>query len=79
MLPVDNDLFLLTDSMGAIHGLEIVLRIPIRIIDNYNIGRHQVDAQTASFSRQHENEFLTSRSIVRVNSLCSIRVGCVSV
>ena len=49
-------LFFLSYPMSSVHSLEIHLRIPIRVIDDDNIGRVQVDSQTSGPRAQHEDK-----------------------
>ena len=47
---VDIDDLLLTDAMRTVHGLGVVRRIPIVVIENNRIGSREVDAETACTS-----------------------------
>lgn len=50
------DLFGLADAMGAVHGLQVHLRVPVRVEEDDDVGRGQVDAEAAGARRQHEDE-----------------------
>ena len=67
-------LLLLTDTMGAIHGLQIHLRVPVGIEQNDHVSRGQVDAQTTGTSRQHEDELGTAGFVVLGNLAVAILV-----
>ena len=54
---VDHDLALLTDSVSSGEGLDIVVGIPIRIIDDDSVGGSKIDTKTSSPKR---NKSLTS-------------------
>lgn len=45
---VNHDLVGLTDTMGSREGLDIIVRIPIRIEDDDGIGGREVNTQTTS-------------------------------
>ena len=49
--------------------------IPITVVQNDDIGRSKIDAQTTSTGRQQEDEFLTTRFIVLVNGSNAILVS----
>ena len=53
---IDHDGSLLPDAMRAILRLKIALRIPIRVVDDHRVSRHQIQAETASASGQQEYE-----------------------
>lgn len=55
-LPVYFDHFLLTNTMATSLGLEIVLGIPVTVINDDSISSRQIDTQTTSFSAKQENE-----------------------
>ena len=43
---IDDDGSLLTDAMSSILRLQIALRIPIRVVDDHRVRRHQIQAQS---------------------------------
>ena len=49
------------------HGLEIYLRIPVRVVDDDNISGGQIDAETACTGAQHEEELAAVWLIVGVD------------
>jgi hypothetical protein len=65
--PEDIDLLSLTDSMSSVHGLQIGLRVPIRIKQNDNIGSDQIDTQSTSSSCQEEDKLLAAWSIIVID------------
>lgn len=100
----DVNLLRLTDTMSAIHSLQISLRIPrieksycetdkrgqkeggagrmsspVRVVENDDIGRDQVDTKTSSTSREQEDEFFGSRLVVSVDLFHTIFVSSSSV
>ena len=53
--PVHIHLLLLADSVSAIHGLEVNLRVPVRVIEDDMVRGHQVKAETSCTSGEHED------------------------
>lgn len=53
---VDHDLVCLTNSVGATEGLDVVVGVPVRVINNDSVRCCQIDAQTPSTSRQQEGK-----------------------
>ena len=45
--PVDVDGLGLADAVGARHGLQVVLGVPVGVEDDDSVSRGQVDAQAA--------------------------------
>ena len=60
---ISSYLLLLTDTMGSGEGLDIVVGIPIGVIDNDGIGSGQVDTQTTSAGGQQEHELLSAGGV----------------
>lgn len=56
--------FLLTDSVGSVHSLDVILGIPVDVIDDDPVRSDQVDTQSSGFRGQHEQ--LIFVSIVKV-------------
>ena len=52
---VHVDDLLLTDTMGAIHGLHIFLRIPIMLHEDDGIGTSQIKTQTTNACCEEEH------------------------
>mmetsp|Transcript_9432 Transcript_9432/g.26916 ORF Transcript_9432/g.26916 Transcript_9432/m.26916 type:complete len:238 (+) Transcript_9432:1126-1839(+) len=44
----DLNLLLLANAMGAVHGLEIHLRVPVRVVEDNDVCCRKVDAEAAS-------------------------------
>jgi hypothetical protein len=65
----DIDLLLLTDSVRSIHSLQIGLRIPVRIVENDDVGCGKVDTETTGSSSQEEDELLRVWLLIVVDSL----------
>ena len=53
---IDLDFLRLADSVASCLRLDVILRIPIGIVDDYGIGRSQVDTQTSCSGTQQEYE-----------------------
>jgi hypothetical protein len=58
--------------VGASHGLQIVLRVPVRVEDNDSVGGFEVDAETTSTGREKEDEV---RRVGRVEMLDRLAAG----
>lgn len=56
--PIDNDFPFLADTMRPVNGLQVHLRVPIRIEYDNDVGLMEVDANTARPRRQNEDLFL---------------------
>ena len=56
--PIDHDFVSLPDSVSSGEGLDVVVGIPVRVVNDDGVGRRQVDSQTASASRQQKDEVL---------------------
>ena len=52
---VDIHLLLLADSVSTVHGLEVNLGVPVRVIQDDMVRSHQVKAEASCTSGQHEN------------------------
>jgi hypothetical protein len=53
---VDHHLVLLADTVGSRESLDVVVRVPIRVVDDDGVGRVQVDAETSGTRGQQEAE-----------------------
>lgn len=53
----------LTNTMGSREGLDVIVGVPIRIINNNSVGSGQVNTQPSSTCGQQEYELLGSRCI----------------
>jgi len=49
------------------HGLQVNLWVPVRVKENDNVGRGQVDAKTTSTCTQHEDKLAAARRVVLVD------------
>lgn len=54
-------LFLLANAVSSGLGLQVILRVPVRVEDDYSVCRGQVDPQTSSSGGQQEAEVLPHR------------------
>ncbi|KAG9389180.1 chromatin remodelling complex ATPase chain ISW1 [Pyrenophora tritici-repentis] len=52
------DLLGLADTMSAVHGLKISLRVPVTVKENDNVGRSQVDTQATGAGGQEKQKLL---------------------
>lgn len=52
---VNIHLLFLADSVSAIHGLEVNLRVPVRVIEDDMVRSHQVQAEASCTRGEHEN------------------------
>mmetsp|Transcript_34075 Transcript_34075/g.73803 ORF Transcript_34075/g.73803 Transcript_34075/m.73803 type:complete len:464 (-) Transcript_34075:575-1966(-) len=76
---VDVDLLLLTDTMGPVHSLEIHLRVPVRVVQDHDIGRVKVDSETSGSRGQQEGELLRVWRVVSVDAFLPVLSRGVSV
>jgi len=53
---VDINFFLLPDSVGSVHGLEVHLGVPVGVIEDDVVRGHEVDAEATRTGREHEDE-----------------------
>ena len=53
---INSDLTGLTQTMGTIHGLCVVRRIPVMIVEDDGVGSSQIDTKAASACTQKEDE-----------------------
>jgi hypothetical protein len=60
--PIHGNLTSLTESVSAIHGLSIIRRVPIVIIEYDSVGSGQVDTKTTSSCTEQEHEDVRSSS-----------------
>lgn len=58
---IHHNIPLLTQSMGTIHRLNILLWIPVRVVQNDCVGCTQIDSQSSRTSRQQEDRNVLSR------------------
>ena len=54
--PVDVDGGVLADAVSTGHGLQVVLRVPVRVKDDDRVSRGQIDPKPASARRQQEGK-----------------------
>jgi hypothetical protein len=68
-----------TDQRGQEESGAGRMSSPVRVVENDNIGRDQVDTETSSTSSEQEDEFFGSRLIVSVDLFHTIFVSSSSV
>ena len=56
--PVHVDDLLLPDTVRAVHRLQVRLRVPVRVIEDDDVGGGEVDAEPARAGREEEDELL---------------------
>lgn len=54
----DLDYLRLPDTVSTIHGLKVNLRIPIAVIEDNDVGCHQIQTQTTCSGRDEEDKFV---------------------
>ena len=62
--PIDHDFVLLSDTMRPAKSLDVIVRIPIRVVDDDGVCRGQIDTQTTGTRGQEEHKLFGSRSCV---------------
>lgn len=70
---IDHDLVGLTDTMSARERLNVVVWIPIRVVDDDRVGGSQVNAQTTGSGRQQEAELLRARCVESIDRILTLR------
>ena len=63
--PVDGDLASLTKTMSTIHGLSVVRRVPVMVVEDNGVRGSQVDTQTTRSSTEDEDEDIGSDGNIR--------------
>jgi hypothetical protein len=63
----DVNLLLLPNSVRSVHGLEIGLRVPVRVKEHDYVGGRQVDAEAASAGSEKEDELLRVGLVVGID------------
>ncbi|RUP48980.1 hypothetical protein BC936DRAFT_143532 [Jimgerdemannia flammicorona] len=58
--------------MRARHGLQVVLRVPVRIEDDDRVGRNKVDAHPAGARREQEHEVGASGGVEVLDGLVAL-------
>lgn len=71
--PIDHHLVLLADTMCARERLDVVVRVPVRVVDDDRVGRGQVYAKTAGARRQQETELLGTRCVKPIDGILPLR------
>ena len=65
--PVDVDRLRLAEPVHARHGLEVRLRVPVRVVEHARVRGLQVDAQAARARRHEEDEERARRLVERAH------------
>ena len=69
---LDLHLFLLSNPVGPGDGLQVVLRIEIRVVDDDSVRGLEIYTETTSFSWEKETEIFRVRGVERVDRLFSL-------
>ena len=67
--PVDNDFALLANPVGSVDGLQVHLRVPVRVEYYHDVGCVQVDPQTSRASREDKELLVRIRPLEVLNAL----------
>jgi hypothetical protein len=62
------DLLGLANSMSSVHGLQISLRVPVAIVEDYNISASKIDTKASRTSCEKEDELVAARSVIFVDA-----------
>ena len=79
ILPVYFDHLLLADTVTSSLSLEVVLGVPVAVEEDDDVGRHEVDAQTASTRGQEEDELARALLVVLIDGLFTLVTARVTV
>merc|ERR1711892_549148 len=66
---VYHDLILLPDPVGSAEGLDIIVRIPVTVIDDNGVGSGQIDSETSSPGGEQEHKLLSTWLVEPINGL----------
>ena len=58
--------------MGSAKGLDVVVRIPVTVVDDDGVGRCQVNAETAGPGGEKEHELLGTWRIESVDGVLTV-------
>ena len=67
--------FRLTDAMAPVHGLQVRLRVPVRVIEHDRVRGLQVNTETARSRAEEEAIQRTRGSVVLLDALLPQFVG----
>ena len=76
---IDDHLLLLPESVSSINGLQINLRVPVRVENDDHVCLVQVDAKATSTCGQYEKLFVRIFSLEVVNSLLTVICACLAI
>mmetsp|Transcript_8835 Transcript_8835/g.30371 ORF Transcript_8835/g.30371 Transcript_8835/m.30371 type:complete len:382 (+) Transcript_8835:666-1811(+) len=62
----------LANPVAPVHGLQVLLRVPVRVVDHHGIRRREVDAQTPG-SRREQKVVEVGVLVERVNGIPPVR------
>mmetsp|Transcript_8845 Transcript_8845/g.30409 ORF Transcript_8845/g.30409 Transcript_8845/m.30409 type:complete len:769 (-) Transcript_8845:151-2457(-) len=77
--PVHVNLLLLANSVSAVHGLQVHLRVPVRVVQDDDIGGVQVDSEATCPRGKQEGKLLRVGGVVRIDALLPVLSRGVSV
>ena len=61
---VDGDLARLTQTVGTVHCLRVVGRVPVMVVEDDGVRGSEVDTQTTSAGTEDENENIGPMTII---------------
>lgn len=65
----------LSDAMRASQRLQVVVRVPVRVVDDHRVGRGQVDALPASVQAEKSREIRSGQKTDKKRSKIRERMG----
>ena len=71
----DIHLLRLTNTMCAVHGLQIGLRVPVTVVQDDNVCRGEVDTQPTGTRGEQEDELLAVGLVVLVDGYYPVIMG----
>lgn len=59
----DRDRAFLADSMSTVHGLQVLLRVKVRIVDDDSVSPDEIHTESTGTSREKEDETVAVLSV----------------
>lgn len=66
--PVDHDRLLLAQPVGPGLGLQVIVGVPVTVVDDDGVSCGQVDAQAPGFGGQQEDKIVCRAPVELVNA-----------
>ncbi|RNA41346.1 hypothetical protein BpHYR1_050426 [Brachionus plicatilis] len=73
--PIDHHFVLLTDAVRPTKRLDVVVRIPVRVVYDDCVRSGQIDAEAAGARRQQKTKLWRARRIKSVDGLLTVAAG----